>query len=124
MLERIARPRLLIVESDETVRRVLGRILASRFEVTPLEHGLRALARLKEQRFDVMLLDLAAKDGSAMHLFREIRALDPRLPVIVTTSAPAHAIAIAIAPGVACVSKPYHAAELVRVLEHALGRGR
>jgi CheY-like chemotaxis protein len=109
---------LLIVESDGTVRRVLGRVLSPRFEVTPLEHGLRALARLKEQRFDVLLLDLAVRDVSAVDLLRQIRALDPRLPVVVTTPSPEHASTMEIP----CVSKPFHAPELVRAIEQALGR--
>lgn len=118
MSESIARPRLLIVESDETVRRVLGRFLSPRFEITPLEHGLRALARLREQRFDVLLLDLAVKDVSATELLRQLRAIDPRLPVIVTTPSPDHASTMDLA----CIAKPYHAPELVRAIEHALRR--
>ena len=118
MSEPIARPRLLIVESDEAVRRVLGRVLSPRFEITPLEHGLRALARLKEQRFDVLLLDLAVKDLSATELLRQIRAIDPPLPIIVTTPSPAHARTMEAA----CLSKPYHVPELVRAIEQALGR--
>jgi CheY-like chemotaxis protein len=119
MSEPTARPRLLIVESDETVRRVLGRILSPRFEITPLARGLRALARLKEQRFDVLLLDLAVKDASPIELVRQIRVIDPRLPVVVTTPSPVHAHGM----DVACISKPFHAPELVRALTEAL-RGR
>ena len=42
-----------------------------------------ARARLRTQRFDLVLLDLGLGDESGWNLFEDIDALDPRPPVIV-----------------------------------------
>lgn len=115
------RPRLLIVESDDSVRRVLGRVLARRFEVTPLATATSALGRLKEERFDVMLLDLGVPDMKSMDVLRAVLDVDATLPVIVTTPTPsAEAERVATALGaIAFLTKPVALADLDEPLARA-----
>lgn len=122
----LERPRLLIVESDEPVRRVLARVLARRFEITPLATGTSALGRLTEERFDVMLLDLCLADMAGMEFFRATRTIDATLPVIVTTPVPsAETERVAAALGaVAFVLKPFDTPDLDEPLERATALAR
>lgn len=117
-----ARPRLLIVESDESVRRVLQRALAGSFEITPLASGNSALGRLKEERFDVVLLDLALRDLPAVELLRQLREGDEKVPVIITTPCPDPIAEAAVqALGVlAILAKPFNTPDLRAPLERAL----
>jgi CheY-like chemotaxis protein len=123
MSEPTTRPRLLIVESDESVRRVLGRVLSPRFEITPLGLGMSALGRLKEERFDVMLLDLAVKDINAIELLRQVRAIAPQLPIIATTPLPADDLtALDEHDVLACLAKPFNTPELRAPLDRAIAQ--
>lgn len=121
MSETAARLRLLIVESDESVKRVLQRAVAARFEVTPLASGASAMGRLREERFDVVLVDLALSDIAGLELVRQVRALQPTLPVIVTDpsldggdSAELKALGV-----IAVLKKPFGAADLGEALARA-----
>ncbi len=117
-----SRPRLLIVESDESVRRVLGRVLSNRFEITPIASGKSALGRLREAEYEVMLLDLALTDMPALDLMRAARELAPTLPLIVTT--PAHDAAteasVMTLGALAYLAKPFNTPDLQAPLERAL----
>jgi CheY-like chemotaxis protein len=119
---RYATPRrVLIIEDDEGVRTAMAEILA--FEghfVAEAENGIQALRIAREQRPDLILLDLMmpTMDGWA---FRAAQQADPELagiPVVVvsaTLSEQVHAIG-----AVAHLHKPFDLEELLGVVdEHA-----
>lgn len=122
------RPRLLMVEPDDSVRRVLGRVLGRRFEITPLATGRSALGRLAEERFDVMILDLFLGDMAGLAFLRAARAIDETLPIIVTTPIPQIEMEQAAASfgAIAFVPKPFDTPDLDAPLARAteLARAR
>ena len=77
------KPRILHVEDDPDVQIIASAIVqdAAVFEFSATLSDARA--RLREQRFDLVLLDLALGQESGWNLFEDIDALDPRPPVIV-----------------------------------------
>lgn len=81
-------PRLLLVEDDVTLRDVLGRTLEARFEVISLPDGVSAAARLKADRFDVVLSDVHLRGMNGIDLLRLVRAVDLDVPVILMTGLP------------------------------------
>jgi PAS domain S-box-containing protein len=77
------KPRILHVEDDLDIQRITAAIAQdfASFEFAATLHEARA--RLREQPFDLVLLDLALGSQSGWDLFEDIDALDPRPPVIV-----------------------------------------
>ena len=81
--------RLLIIDDHEVVRDGVKRILSQQFEdrvvfseaSTPHE----ALHLAGSQPFDAVLLDLSLGDRSGLELLKDLKALKPRLPVLVFT---------------------------------------
>ncbi len=84
------KPRLLHVEDDPDIQRIVAAITGefANFEFAATLDDARA--RLREQRFDLVLLDLAVGKDSGWDLFLDIDALDPRPPVIVFSASDVH----------------------------------
>jgi two-component system invasion response regulator UvrY len=78
--------RLLIADDHEVVRRGLQGILAEAFpglETAEAQDFQGALARVLEEKWDLVLLDEAIPGRSAWELLEEIRRLRPGTPVLV-----------------------------------------
>ncbi|MDP2033125.1 MAG: ATP-binding protein [Polaromonas sp.] len=82
-LMNLGKPRILHIEDDFDTQRVTAAIAQDfavfEFAISPGE----ARERLREQRFDLVLLDLALRDGSGWEVLADIAALDPAPPVVV-----------------------------------------
>lgn len=81
--------RALVVEDDELFRLGLEVTLQGFAEigaVTAVGDGEQALDLLRQQRFDVVLLDLGLPGLGGMETCRRISAEQPQLPVLVITS--------------------------------------
>ena len=78
-----AKPRILHVEDDPDVQSVVAAVVqdSAVFEFSATLSDARA--RLRENSFDLILLDLALGEDSGWSLFKEIDTLNPRPPVIV-----------------------------------------
>ena len=81
---------VLIVDDDPEVRRWLERVLtAEGWQVSEAEHGREALARVRERRPDLILLDLLMPEMDGFEFLAELHAepAGPRIPVVVVTAA-------------------------------------
>lgn len=89
MLERqlskvsVARPRVLHVEDDADLHQVVKAMVADRFDFELATTLREALARVAQERFDVVILDLGLPDGSGWDLLPQIRAQQPDARVVV-----------------------------------------
>lgn len=82
-----SRPRLLLVDDDETIRANLGPFLQrSGFEVATAVDGVDALTQLGERRPDLVVLDVMLPQLDGREVLRRIRAGDSWLPVILLTN--------------------------------------
>lgn len=85
-----SKPRILHVEDDPDIQSIVSTIVRDsavfEFAITLSD----ARARLRTQRFDLVLLDLGLGHESGWSLFEDIDALDPRPPVIVFSANDAH----------------------------------
>ena len=78
--------KLLLVDDEEDFRRATATALSRRgFEVTDAADGDEALAAIKHDRPDVVVLDLKMPGKSGIETLQEIRQLDASLPVIILT---------------------------------------
>lgn len=88
-MDEATRPRglILVVDDDPTMRFVFHRTLAAAgFEVVEAGDGLEALELFRRhRRLAAVVLDLMMPRLDGYQTFRELRRLDPRLPVLVVS---------------------------------------
>lgn len=81
-------PKALIVDDDRTVREMVRRSLEKiDVEVDVAETAQAALEVIQESSPDAVLLDIMLPGISGLDVFRQLRQLDRRLPVVFITSA-------------------------------------
>jgi len=69
---------VLVVDDEASVRVALQRYLSSRgHEVETTASGKEALARMREDAFDAVIIDMRMPDLSGEQLFGELKARDP-----------------------------------------------
>jgi len=79
--------RVLVVEDDEPIAAILVRALErDGHAVIRASSGGHALDRAADGAFDVVLLDLGLPDLDGVTVCRELRHLDPDLPVLILTA--------------------------------------
>jgi CheY-like chemotaxis protein len=76
---------VLVVDDHSSVREALGLILDDTYDVLYAEDGPPALRLLTAQRVDAVLLDLGLREMDGFEVLTRIRAISPRIPVIILT---------------------------------------
>lgn len=78
--------RILVVDDDEALRQVLKmRLEAEDYQVTAVEMPRDAVAVMRENTFDLALVDLMLKNQDGLRLMEDIHAIRPETPIIILT---------------------------------------
>jgi DNA-binding response OmpR family regulator len=78
---------ILVVEDDQNIRRGIVDILESEgYEATAARDGAEGLKIFRQDKFDLVLLDLMMPEMSGYDLCREIRKRDAKVPVLMLTA--------------------------------------
>ncbi len=81
--------RILLVDDDEAVRKMVGRVLESAgYQVLLAASGREAVAKFRNGQPHLVLLDLKMPDQDGWAAFEEVSQHDPLVPVIVITAWP------------------------------------
>lgn len=118
--------RILVVDDEPTIRNLAARILGLRsHQVTLASEGSEALDvfRAGPEAFDCVLLDLTMPRMSGHEVMEAMRALNPRMPILIMSGYSEADIARkfhGISP-TGFIQKPFNAAELTRQVELCLG---
>jgi two-component system, NarL family, invasion response regulator UvrY len=83
--------RILVVDDHPVVRQGLMRIIEDTQDLKvsgEAENGLEAIKKLKEQDFDLILLDISMPGGDGLDFIRQIKKMKPHLPVLILTIHP------------------------------------
>jgi PAS domain S-box-containing protein len=117
--------RVLVVDDEPAVRRVATRMLR-RLGYAPDEAagGSEALARVRSEpgayALVILDLDMPGMDGRAC--LRALRALEPELPVVISTGLPASELGDALTgEGIGLLPKPYELLTLSETVAAAIG---
>jgi len=79
--------RILIAEDDSNIRLGLAATLESEgYAVTPTADGAQALRLFAQEKVDLVILDVMMPRKSGYDVCRELRARDPRVPVLFLTA--------------------------------------
>ena len=119
--ERPAKRKILLVDDDPALRRVLSRLLSEEdFLVLNAGDGAKALELANLTRFDLVLLDLKAQVDYEWEIFGQLSAQNPLLPVILITDEP-NQFFHAVASGVgALLEKPLNFTRLFHTIHDLL----
>jgi DNA-binding NtrC family response regulator len=78
---------ILVIDDEAEIREGLELLLTSEgYSVTCAETGESGLARLEEEPYDLLLLDVSLPDRNGLDLLRDIRMRDPHLPIVLITA--------------------------------------
>ncbi|MBZ5700719.1 MAG: sigma-54 dependent transcriptional regulator [Acidobacteriia bacterium] len=78
---------ILVVDDESEIREGLELLLTSEgYRVSSAETGAAGLAKLEEQPYDLLLLDVSLPDRNGLELLREIRQRDAHLAVVLITA--------------------------------------
>src|SRR6202521_2118067 len=78
---------ILVVDDESEIREGLELLLTGEgYGVSSAETAASGLAKLEEQPFDLLLLDVSLPDRNGLELLREIRQRDPQLSVVLITA--------------------------------------
>lgn len=81
------RARLLLVEDDENQRRLYAQELAEEgYDVIEAGSGEAALAKVNEERPDLVILDISMPGMSGIEVLGKVLGQDRQIPVIINTA--------------------------------------
>lgn len=79
--------RVLLVDDDPAIRNLLSRwLVESSCDVTAVSGGEEAIQRVREQDFDLLLLDLMMPNPNGVETLAVVREIRPELEVVLVTS--------------------------------------
>jgi len=78
---------ILVIDDEAEIREGLELLLSSEgYSVTSAETGETGLARLEQEPYDLLLLDVSLPDRNGLDLLRDIRRHDADLPIVLITA--------------------------------------
>ena len=116
--------RILVADDDPQIRRVMRVTLTGQgYEVDDVKSGDAALDKLREHRFDLVLLDMNMPGLSGVDTCREIRSQSEVAIIMLTVRDSEHDKVAALDAGADdYVTKPYNVPELLARIRAALRR--
>jgi len=116
------RPRVLVVDDEESIRNLVVKALAKECEIEAVPDGEAAIASLQAADFDLLITDLRMPGTDGMKVIRALRKTS-RMPVIVLTAYSTEAYAIeALNLGVTgYLTKPFSVDKMVDMAHRFVG---
>lgn len=114
---------LMVDDEDAVLRAMMGYIERGGYRVDGAQGGLAAVERVKGSTYDLVVTDLKMPGMNGLALIRQVRDIQPGLPVVVVTGHSTEAMAIeALNLGVvAYLKKPVRPAALLAAVAKAVG---
>jgi len=123
----MAGEKILIVDDEEGMRRLLSRILVKEgYETHAVGNGEEAMQAIAQDQFELVITDIKMPGMGGLELLAELRAYDPRLPIIVITAygTVESAVQALRAGAYDYITKPFEADEIRLTVAKALERER
>src|SRR6058998_1412756 len=114
---------VLIIDDEEEIRESIELLLNSEgLSTDTASTGEEGLKKIEENLYDAVLLDLMLPGKSGMEIHKDIKRIDPTLPVIIITAIGALETAVtAIKDGsYDYITKPWNNEKLVVIVSNAI----
>ncbi len=114
---------VLIIDDEEEIRESIELLLTSEgLTVDTASNGEEGLRKIEENHYDVALLDLMLPGKSGMEIQKDIKRIDPTLPVVIITAMGAIETAVmAIKEGsFDYVTKPWNNEKLIVIVKNGI----
>jgi DNA-binding NtrC family response regulator len=115
--------RILIVDDDETIRKVLEAILQEEGYVTDsVDTGKKAIERTEKQYYNVALLDVRLPDIEGIELLTKLHDTTPKMRKIIITGFPTlqNAVAAVNQGADAYIMKPFDVEKMLQTIKDQL----
>ena len=119
------RQRVLVVDDEEGIRDLLSRTLAlAEYDVETSSDGKSALESIRNDGYKLLIADLRMPGMDGLTLIREVKQINPHLPIIIITGYSSESAAIeAVNLGVAgYLTKPVGIPQVLAAAARALGQ--
>jgi CheY-like chemotaxis protein len=118
------KPRVLLLDDDRSMQKLMSTLLRrDGLRVDIVDNGNEAIERLKDSKYDAILLDLMMPYEGGMTVLRHLRENDPdALRRVILVTATPESVLKNVAVGVAgVVHKPFQAEDLVATVRGLIG---
>lgn len=118
--------RMLIVDNEEDIRTLLKRILETQqpdYRVSTAPDGFRAIGRLMQQRFDLVLTNWSMGEMDGLELAEAIRAISPDTHILLMTGSATSELDNTVKSlGLhGWIEKPFTPTHILNVVEQVMG---
>ena len=116
---------ILVVDDDIGILETIADILSARgYQVATAEDGFKAIERVRETPFDIVLMDMKMPGMNGVETYKELKKINPKTKVILMTAyAVDELVREALKEGAAAVlNKPLDINRLTKLLEEGKGR--
>ena len=117
------RTRILIVDDEPSVGDALKLVLeSSGYEVVLVTKGLDGIDQARTRRFGFSVVDLYLTDISGFQVISDLRNLQPQIPILLITAhgSPQVFDQAKRLGAIGALAKPFHPAELLKVIDSHL----
>ena len=80
------KPRILIADDEEGVRESLNLVLSDDYDLTFAMNGGEALAKLEQERFDVVLMDIKMPKLDGLDVLKRLKEVGISAPILMLTA--------------------------------------
>lgn len=115
--------RILVIDDDENIRKVLVEILADEgYNVDSVGTGKEALKKTKDEFYNVALIDVRLPDIEGIELLKKFRPTSPKMRKIIITGYPTLQNAVQAVNGGAdaYIMKPFDVGKVLKVIQEQL----
>jgi len=116
-------PKVLVIDDDELLLSLMQNILQIEgYTILSTADGPRGISLFKEERPDVVLLDIGLPSMNGLEVLRKIRSFDDKAKVIVVTGhGSAESVEVAYRSGAwDFVQKPFNNADFLKLIKAAI----
>jgi len=119
------RPRILAIDDETDILTTYEIIFKNVYDIITASSGKTGINIIKSQSIDLLLLDIKMPKMSGTEVLKEIKKLDPDLPIIMVTALKDVSLAVECMKLSAYdyILKPFDNNELKILIEKALGKG-
>lgn len=119
--------KILVVDDDSNLLEIIKmRLESSDYEVITVQDEEDALKAVKEQAFDLSIIDLQLKERDGISVMEDVHKITPEIPVIILTAYGSieNAVEAMNKGAFDYMTKPFDSGELLFQIKKALKNGR